>query len=89
MTTNQPESQDCSSRGSRRHKRQERRGSTPKITRNCPPRAVERDCPDKWSVRPLMRRCLRSAVDELVRASVKATLSGVGVLALYWWHQQN
>lgn len=30
-----------------------------------------------------------SATDELVRISVKASLSGIGVLALYWWNHHR
>lgn len=34
------------------------------------------------------RRLLGTARDELVRTGVKASLSGVGTLALYWWHHR-
>lgn len=35
------------------------------------------------------RRLLSTAEDELVRIGVKASLSGVGALALYWWHHHS
>jgi hypothetical protein len=35
------------------------------------------------------RRLLNTAEDELVRIGVKASLSGVGALAIYWWHHHG
>ncbi|MFF2386714.1 hypothetical protein [Streptomyces sp. NPDC058108] len=35
------------------------------------------------------RRLLHSASDEFIRGAVKASLSGVGLLALYWWNHHH
>ncbi|WP_159047614.1 hypothetical protein [Streptomyces sp. WM6378] len=38
------------------------------------------------AARRQVRRLLYSAADELVRVAVKASVVGIGVLALYGWH---
>jgi hypothetical protein len=32
---------------------------------------------------------MNSATDELMRVGVKASLSGIGALALYWWNHHH
>jgi len=35
------------------------------------------------------RKLLNYASDELMRTAVKASLSGVATVALYWWHHHR
>lgn len=73
----------------RKHRRQVRQCPSSMIARTSRSRDHIRTHVEERPARRHFRRLLNSATDELLRAGVKASVSGVGALALYWWNHHR
>jgi hypothetical protein len=89
MTEGQQKAGKCSRPSDRKRRRQVGRSLSPKITRTDRSRELTPVHSQEQRLRLHLSRLLNSAMDELIRAAVKASLSGAGVLALYWWSHHN